>query len=298
MLEWRKINQQGEDVPAHPPRSCYDAIHARGEWPGIRPLAGVVESPVLRPDGSVVETPGYDPCTGLLYESSAEFPPVPDNPPKEDAKRAVEVFDDLVSEFPFIGGEHRAVWLAGLLTVFARPAFTGPAPLFLFEASAAGSGKTLLVEISRITATGREPPVSELSTENEEVRKAINAPLGQAFGEGVDLTLAGAGGIIHATCDLLEITPARAEEFGPISCPGPHFSSSTPPLATTTMYLFVHGARDPWQPHRSTRSFITCTGPWIPAASPAPMATSSHASRPIATPRRSWNWSGATRRWS
>jgi hypothetical protein len=47
VLEWRKINQQGEDVPAHPPKWCCDAIHARGEWPGIRPLAGVVESPVL-----------------------------------------------------------------------------------------------------------------------------------------------------------------------------------------------------------------------------------------------------------
>ncbi len=177
VLEWRKINQHGEEVPAHPPKWCYDAVHARGEWPGIRPLAGVVECPVVRPDGSILGAPGYDPCTGLLYEPSAEFPPVPEKPSKDDARRAVKVFDDLVSEFPFVGGEHRAVWLAGLLTVFARAAFTGPAPLFLFEASAAGSGKTLLVEVNGIITMGREPPVSELSNDNEEVRKAITSIL-------------------------------------------------------------------------------------------------------------------------
>jgi hypothetical protein len=43
-----------------PPGACRRSS-ARGEWEAIEPLEGIVEAPMLRPDGSVLTKPGYDP---------------------------------------------------------------------------------------------------------------------------------------------------------------------------------------------------------------------------------------------
>jgi hypothetical protein len=172
---WWKKNKKGKEVRAHPPDWCVKAVVKRGVWPGLRYLEGVVEAPTLRPDGTVLDRPGYDPDTGLIYAPNALYPPLPAEPTLEDARRAVETLHDLVNEFPFLDDAHKAVWLAALLTVLARPAVEGPTPLFLFEASTAGSGKSLLVKAAGLIATGREPAVSELSADNEEMRKTITA---------------------------------------------------------------------------------------------------------------------------
>jgi hypothetical protein len=177
--EGEKDNDGGnEDVefkPALPPFWAVKGVAHRAVYPNVRCLAGVTECPTIRPDGSLVDVPGHDAVTGLLYSPSIEFPPVPTTPTQEDARRAAGVLLDLVAEFPFVDGPHRATWLAAVLTIIARPAIDGPCPLFLFEAAAAGSGKTLLASLVGLIATGRHPPTSELSTDNEEVRKAITA---------------------------------------------------------------------------------------------------------------------------
>src|SRR5262249_26132166 len=70
---WIKLRQAKDGVieePAHPPSWCISAIHARGEWPGIRHLEAVVDYPVLRPDGTILYQPGYDPSTGLLLDAA------------------------------------------------------------------------------------------------------------------------------------------------------------------------------------------------------------------------------------
>src|SRR5262249_21174909 len=81
----------------------------------------------------------------------------------------------LVEEFPVEDNSHLAAWLAAVLTVLARPAIDGPCPLFLFEAPTPGSGKSLLAELVGLITTGRETPVSEVSDDNEEVRKSLTA---------------------------------------------------------------------------------------------------------------------------
>lgn len=171
--------RHGEEnlLPAHPPPWSVSAVLARGCWEGIRYLAGIVEAPALRPDGTVLDSPGYDEATGLLYEPATPFPPMPARPTREDAIAAAARLLDLVIDFPFTGPAHRAAWLAALLTVFARAAILGPVPLFLFEASTAGSGKTLLAELVGLIFAGRDLAVSELANDNEEVRKALTAIL-------------------------------------------------------------------------------------------------------------------------
>ena len=66
-------------------------------------------------------------------------------------------------------------WLAGLLTPLARHAIDGPCPLFLNDANVAGSGKSKLVNILSIVATGRKAARMAFIDKDEEMEKRILA---------------------------------------------------------------------------------------------------------------------------
>jgi hypothetical protein len=168
---------KGVFAPAHPPPWLVAAVDARGEWQGLRKLAGISDTPVLRADGSIWATPGYDERTGVLYEPrrGATFPPIPATPTLADARRAIEDLFEVVEDFPFEASEHRAAWIAALLTVLARFAFTGPSPLFLFDANIRGAGKTLLVQVIAHIVTGKDMPVASYSHETQEMRKRLTS---------------------------------------------------------------------------------------------------------------------------
>lgn len=163
------------EVLAHPTQWLVGAVDARGEWPGIRTLAGVSDVPVLRPDGSLWQQAGYDEQTGVLYEPSAEFPPVPEDVTLDDASGALEQLLEIVHDFRFEGDDHRAAWLAGMLTPSARFAFDGPSPLFLIDANIRGAGKGLLAQTIGEVNLGREMPVSSYAHDPEEMRKKITS---------------------------------------------------------------------------------------------------------------------------
>jgi len=169
------IDKEGHPKPAHPPKWCYEAVAARGEWSGIRSLAGVVTAPVLRPDGSVLNSPGYDPATGLLFDPQGVTFPIIEHPTREDAFRSAARLLDVVCDFPFAKPEHRSAWLAYLLTSLARFAFVGPAPLFLVDANIRGSGKSLLCDLVALVVTGREMSRMSNPKDDDECRKRITA---------------------------------------------------------------------------------------------------------------------------
>jgi hypothetical protein len=172
----RKWKEDGfQDKRDHPPAWCVAALHARAEWPGIRHLEAVVEYPILRADGTILSTPGYDADTGLLLEPAGEFPPMPDNPAREDAVASLNALLEVVADFPFEKDVHRAAWLAGLLTPLARFAFKGPAPLFLVDANVRAAGKGLLLDcISRII-TGERFTIATYTSDEDELRKRITS---------------------------------------------------------------------------------------------------------------------------
>lgn len=175
-LKSRKTRDgESEAVPTHPPDWSVSAVAARGEWPSIRPLEAVIEAPVLRYDGTILDVPGYDPDTALLYEPNGRFPAVKARPTLADAKAAAARLLDLVADFPFANDSHRAAWLAALLTPLSRFAIAGPCPLFLFDATAAGSGKSMLCDIISFISTGREMARTDYPDCNEEMRKTITA---------------------------------------------------------------------------------------------------------------------------
>ena len=124
--------------------------------PRLRVLRGIVDAPTLRADGSLLAKQGYDDSSGLYANLNPDaWPKIPSSPTRDDARAALAKLYDLVTETPFATNVHRAVWLAGLLTVVARDYAAGNVPLFAFSANVAGAGKGTLVDLTTEIATGR-----------------------------------------------------------------------------------------------------------------------------------------------
>jgi hypothetical protein len=172
-----KFNKDGRRVLSHPAAWIVSAVDARGEWPGIRPLIGVSDAPILRADGTVWQTAGYDQRTGVLFEPAKgiTFPPIHPAATIDDADAAKDRLLEVVCDFRFESEEHRAAWLTALLTIIARFGFSGPSPLFLFDANIRGAGKGLLAQAAGGIALGRELPVTSYSHDPEEMRKKITS---------------------------------------------------------------------------------------------------------------------------
>lgn len=169
------IDAEGKATPARPPVWCFTAVDARGQWPEIRRLEAVVETPVLLADGTVLQKPGYDPRSGLLYEPQTVFPPVPDQPSKADAMLACDALREVIVDFPFKSDAHASAWLSGVLTPFGRQAFRGPAPFHLVDANVRGAGKSLTTDCIAEIVTGREFPRTSAPDADEEFRKVITS---------------------------------------------------------------------------------------------------------------------------
>jgi hypothetical protein len=172
---WLETIDRGETSPAHPPQWAVLGVEASPEWPGVRRLEGVVESPILRADGTILQAPGYDEETGLYYQPVGPVDPIPERPTHDDAQRAAHNLLEATSDFPFASHEHQATWLAAAITPAARYAYHGPAPLFLVDANVRGVGKTLLTDVISLVTLGRPMARMSAPSSDEEFRKRITA---------------------------------------------------------------------------------------------------------------------------
>jgi hypothetical protein len=150
-----KKGRRGEpySVPADPPDWLIAAVRDQPNWPGVRELLTIAESPAVKADGTLTPT-GYDPETGCIFRPSIPIDPLPDRPTQDDAKQAKDRLYSVVRQFPFLDDFARAVWLASLLTAIQRPVISGPVPGFVLNANKAGTGKGLLINIVGIIAWG------------------------------------------------------------------------------------------------------------------------------------------------
>lgn len=167
---------QGGDKPPKqvaPPKDFVEALCHAKEYPTVRRLEAVVQTPVLRADGTVLDVPGYDEATGILYEPNADYGTIPVAPTREDVAQAIAAIDDVIAEFPFEEPAHISVFYAAVLTPIARPAFDGPSPMFLFDSPMRGSGKGLLSNVASIIATGATPTTGVFVDSPEEMEKRI-----------------------------------------------------------------------------------------------------------------------------
>ena len=171
-LKWNKKSE--EYVPIVPTDEIVGAVRKRSSWPGIRSLIGIVETPTLRPDGKIVQTPGYDSSTKYLYMPGEKFPEVFDEKAtQENAKWAFKFLSECFEDFPYVSAAHRAVPIAAILTLVARPAILGSIPAVLFDASTRGSGKTLQTDAIATITTGRGAPRMNYTSDDVELEKIL-----------------------------------------------------------------------------------------------------------------------------
>lgn len=165
-------------VPVLPPDWAVQGVLQLGSWPDdIRHLEAVVETPMLRHDGTVLQTPGYDSQTGLLYREPQELRghSIPDAPSLADVHDARDLLLDLVADFPFVTDAHRAAWLSGLLTYFARFAINGPCPFFLIDKNVRGAGSGLLAQIVGHICQGRDMALTSQACDEQAEKMMITS---------------------------------------------------------------------------------------------------------------------------
>jgi len=202
VADWYRIGKTAA-TKVTPPLAVARDILSLGVWPKFKPLAGIIEAPALRVDGTIIDVPGYDPQTRLVYRPGPNLDGlrIPEHPTSEDVKTAVALIDDIL-EFPFVDPASRAGTFALLLTPTVLPA-TGPAPLALIDGTDAGSGKTKIAAITGIIATGREPGLGALPTNEDEVEKRIATLLA----EGANLIVFdNVDAVIHSPSLALALT--------------------------------------------------------------------------------------------
>ncbi|WP_193788949.1 hypothetical protein, partial [Zavarzinella formosa] len=177
-IRWLRKGKNGKLRSVPPPQASVRAILDRGEWPGMRVITQLVESPMWLPNGEILAAPGHHAGTGLYYSPTHPVSPVvPRNPSKDEARRAAGVLLDMTANFPFARPCHASAWLAALLTPLARFAFRGPTPIFLMDANVPGSGKGLLVDLISIICHGKRQPTNAMPDNGSEFRKLVTTLL-------------------------------------------------------------------------------------------------------------------------
>jgi hypothetical protein len=86
-------------------------------------LVGLVEVPIIRPDGSICDQPGYDAQTRLFYAPPPGYEPcqVPSHPTRQDVIKALELIWNGFGEFPYASDADHANALGLLITPVLRP---------------------------------------------------------------------------------------------------------------------------------------------------------------------------------
>lgn len=170
----RKLRNDHEEViavgcpPAVP--KVYLSRTRRWRLPAVRSLSAV---PLLRDDGSICYS-GYDAGSRCLVADCSDWPRIPEAPTEAQARAAMLSVEALVHEFDYVGDADRAVALAAMLTALLRPGLPA-APAFGFDASAAGSGKSLNANLVAVLATGRPAAAVAWTARDEENAKRLDS---------------------------------------------------------------------------------------------------------------------------
>jgi hypothetical protein len=169
-------NERKKDwVLIDPPEAVAKGLVQKGHWKFPK-VTGIITIPTLRPDGTILDKPGYDPITQLWYAPATELvlPTIKEHPTKEDAEQALALLETLLKNFPFVAPVDLSVALAAILTALLRGAFD-VAPMFLFRAHQASSGKSYLADLISTMARGQVCPVITNAKSMEEMEKRLGA---------------------------------------------------------------------------------------------------------------------------
>ena len=142
----------------------------------FRPLIALANAPFLRVDGSICDAPGYDADTGIYYAPNLVFPTISVSPSWQEARDALDLIGNLVKQFPFANTVSKSVFLSDVLTAIARPTLP-KSPLVLYNATMAGSGKTLMASVANLIAYGHATTHPWPGVNEEELKKVFTSVL-------------------------------------------------------------------------------------------------------------------------
>ena len=163
-------------VDADPPRQVVTSLLVReGRW-SIPRVSGIITTPTLRADGSLLMDAGYDVRSELYLLPGWEPLTILEHPTREQAIAALSLLADLLSEFSFVEKVDGAVALSALLTALVRGSLA-TAPMYLIRAHTPGTGKSYLVDLIAMVATGRLCPVITAGKTEEETEKRLGSVL-------------------------------------------------------------------------------------------------------------------------
>lgn len=174
-IDWQRIERSGgrdQIRTGKPPAEVVRTILEAGEWNHVRPLKGIAHYPILRPDGEIASSDGYDAATAYMLCDLPQISSL-DAPTQEDAKKALDRLLELIADFPIADSAGRSAWASVVLTLLARPAVGGPVPCTIFDASMAGSGKTLLASLVSAIVLGEEVTVRAIPGDNSEWHRTL-----------------------------------------------------------------------------------------------------------------------------
>jgi hypothetical protein len=176
--DWERFDGRSESwVRIDAPNRVAKAYIQRTGRRRLPVLTGLLDAPTLRSDGSILDQVGYDTTTGLLYDARGmRFPPIPRQPTKAQAEQALATLADLLSTFPFVDEASRSVAFSVILTACVRRSLR-TAPMHAFTAPVPGSGKSMLVDLASLIATGRDASVISQGKTEEELEKRLGALL-------------------------------------------------------------------------------------------------------------------------
>lgn len=180
----RKLNidyvrfERKKQVEVAPPLDVVKDILTLGEW-RLPPIAGIIETPVVRKDATILNQPGYDELTHLYYapDNSLVMPDIPEHPTVEQLKEAVNLVTEPLIDFPFDGPASYANAVAILITPQVRPMIDGCTPLGLFDKPQPGTGAGLMTDVVATIATGRPAGMMTAKSNDDEWRKSITSTL-------------------------------------------------------------------------------------------------------------------------
>jgi putative DNA primase/helicase len=185
VVHWSRFDvRKDEEVTTGVPANLAKTYVARGpaEWKLPR-LNGIITAPTLRADATPILTYGYDDKTGLFLDCDDEWAPwscgsehLDEEEILDQAIDASEILDELLVGFPFVAEVDRSVAISAILTAAVRRNLP-TAPMHAFTAPTPGSGKSYLVDLASMIATGRMSSALSWSSNDDENQKRIDAAL-------------------------------------------------------------------------------------------------------------------------
>ena len=159
-IDWRRETKDGP-VKIGMPHTLAAAVLASPLPDAMPDVRGVAYAPIGELEN------GYDPETKYLVRATGVV-----RRTEEPAILAAELLE-LVQDFEWADDVSPGVWLAALLTLFARPRIRGPVPIFLFDKNTPGTGGTLVTQLLGEIYAGRSPGMSDYVRDREEWRKTL-----------------------------------------------------------------------------------------------------------------------------